>query len=77
MTDYQNLRRLVHYYDIQAEVTINMMAAMDFFEMGETQESWFHLFKWCEAKDSREKVWDKFKHHYPIAMMLKEGFADD
>lgn len=73
MTDYQILRRLARYYDEQRNVTTCMLAAMDFFEMGEETESWLWLFEWEEARDARDKFWKTFQDHYFDALILKEG----
>lgn len=73
MTDYQILRRLARYYDEQRNVTTCMLAAMDFFGMGEETESWLWLFEWEEARHARDKFWNEFQDHYFDALMLKEG----
>lgn len=77
MTDIKLLALLTAYYSAQRNVVTAMMWAMEDFERGREESSWAYLFDWCEAKDDREELWGRFKHHYPIAMMLKEGFADD
>ena len=51
-----------------------MRVAMMAFDGGNEFSTWLNLFGWCEAKDRRNELIDKFKNHYPRAMMLKEGF---
>jgi len=73
MTNKQILTRLARYYDEQYNVTICMLSAMDFFEMGEETESRLWLFAWEEARDARDKFWKRFQDHYFDALVLKEG----
>ena len=77
MTDIKLLNLLTVYYSAQRNVVTALMWAMEDFERGREDASWVYLFDWCEAKDDREELWGRFKHHYPRAMMLKEGYADD
>jgi len=77
MTDIKLLSLLSDYYDEQLTVVYSMLWAMEEFERGHMDASWAYLFEWCENKDRREELWKRFKHQYPRAMMLKEGFADD
>lgn len=73
MTDDQILTRLARFYDEQYNVTICLLAAMDFFEMGEETESWLWLFEWEEARHARDKFWKRFQDYYFDALVLKEG----
>lgn len=77
MTDIRLLDLLDTYYIAQRNVLAYMLAAMEAFEDEEMVWMWEALFDWCEAKDRREELWKQFKHDYPRAMMLKEGFCDD
>ena len=77
MTDIKLLNLLNDYYTAQRNVVLSMIWAMEEFERGSMDESWAYLFEWCENKDRRAELWSKFKHHYPRAMMLKEGFCND
>lgn len=74
MTDIKLLELLIDYYDAQAQVASSMFWAMEDFGDGDIEASWLHLFGWCEDKDHRAELWSKFKHDYPRAMMLKEGY---
>lgn len=74
MTDIKLLGLLSDYYDEQQTVVYALMWAMEDFERGRMDSSWAYLFEWCENKDRREALWSKFKHNYPRAMMLKEGY---
>ena len=67
------LELLTAYYGAQRKVAFFMDMAMESFELGQEQESFLHLFNWCETKDARRDLWDKFKQKYPLALMLKEG----
>jgi hypothetical protein len=73
MTDIKLLILLNDYYTAQRNVVISMYWAMEYFERGREDSSWVYLFEWCENKDRRAALWKRFKHHYPKAMMLKEG----
>lgn len=77
MTDIKLLTLLNDYYDEQKAVVCAMLWAMEDFERGRIDTSWAYLFEWCENKDRRQELWQRFKHKYPRAMMLKEGFCDD
>ena len=74
MTDIKLLGLLSDYYDEQLTVVYALMWAMEDFERGREDSSWAYLFEWAENKDRREELWGKFKHNYPRAMMLKEGY---
>ena len=74
MTDIKLLGLLSDYYTAQKNVVYALMWAMEDFERGQDDTSWAYLFEWCENKDSREELWKRFKHQYPRAMMLKEGY---
>lgn len=74
MTDIKLLALLNDYYNAQRNVVTYLLWAMEDFERGREESSWVYLFDWCEAKDDREELWKQFKHHYPRAMMLKEGY---
>ena len=74
MTDIKLLIMLNDYYTAQKNVVGSMYWAMHHFEQGREDASWEWLFNWCEDKDTREALWGRFKHHYPRAMMLKEGY---
>ena len=74
MTDIRLLELLNDYYGAQRNVVLSMICAVEHFELGREQDSFAYLFDWCEDKDRREELWKKFKHHYPRAMMLKEGY---
>ena len=74
MTDIKLLALLNEYYEEQITVVCGLMCAMEDFERGREESSWAHLFMWCEDKDRRAELWSKFKHQYPKAMMLKEGY---
>ena len=73
MKDIRLLELLDIYYTAQKTVVAYMLCAMESFEDGEMEWMWVALFDWCEAKYRREELWKQFKHHYPRAMMLKEG----
>ena len=75
MTDIKLLTLLDDYYKEQLTVVYALLWAMEDFERGRIDASWAYLFEWCENKDRREELWGRFKHHYPRAMMLKEGYA--
>ena len=77
MTDINLLQLLDAYYISQRNVLFCIKWSMECFEEGSEDASWLWLFKWCEDKDRREALWKQFKHDYPRAMMLKEGFCDD
>lgn len=77
MNDIRLLELLSHYFTAQKNVVTYMLSAMEAFEDGEMEWMWEALFDWCEAKDLRTELWKQFIHHYPRAMMLKEGFGDD
>ena len=77
MTDKQMLELLVNFYQVQKEVVLYMLDAIDMFERGRDIPMWYALFEWCEAKDEREEYWGRFKHHYPDAIALKEGVSYD
>lgn len=74
MTDIKLLTLLCDYYTAQQNVVNCMVWAMEDFEEGDYHGSWLKLFVWCEDKDRRAELWSKFKHNYPRAMMLKEGY---
>lgn len=74
MNDIRLLKLLSHYYTAQKNVVTYMLCAMESFEDGEMVWMWEALFDWCEAKDRRAELWKQFKHDYPRAMMLKEGY---
>lgn len=74
MTDIKLLALLNDYYTAQRNVLLSMKWAMEDFERGREQASWSWLLDWCEEKDRRAELWSKFKHNYPRAMMLKEGY---
>lgn len=74
MTDIELLTLLNDYYNAQKNVVNSMKWSMGRFEQGREDASWWWLFHWCEDKDTREALWGRFKHHYPRAMMLKEGY---
>ena len=74
MTDIKLLNLLNDYYTAQRNVVNSMYWAMHHFEQGREDASWEWLFDWCEDKDRRAELWSKFKHNYPRAMMLKEGY---
>ena len=73
MTDIKLLALLNDYYTTQRNVMLSMLWAMEEFERNREHVSWAYLFEWCEAKDEREEMWKRFKHHYPRAVMPKEG----
>ena len=77
MTDIRLLELLSHYYNAQKTVLTYMLCAMEAFEDGDMEWMGEALFDWWEAKDRRADLWKQFKHHYPRATMLKEGFCDD
>lgn len=77
MTDIKLLALLNDYYTAQCNVVLYILWAMEDFERGREDVSWAWLIDWCEAKDEREELWSRFKHNYPRAMMLKEGFDND
>ena len=77
MTDIKLLALLNDYYTAQRSVVTCMIWAMGEFERGSEDLSWEWLIDWCECKYEREELWKRFKHQYPRAMMLKEGFVDD
>lgn len=74
MTDIKLLALLNDYYIAQKNVVSSMYWAMHHFEQGCEDYSWLWLFHWCEDKDRRAELWKQFKHDYPRAMMLKEGY---
>ena len=74
MTDIKLMALLDDYYTAQRSVVSSMYWAMEYFERGRDGASWAYLFEWCVAKDEREELWKRFKHDYPRAMMLKEGY---
>jgi hypothetical protein len=74
MTDIKLLALLGDYYAEQRTVVYALLWAMEEFERGRMDSSWAYLFEWCENKDRRAELWGKFKHNYPRAMMLKEGY---
>ena len=73
MTDFQLLDRLVTFYILQKQVALLMMDAMHMFELENEFLSWYHLLEWQLAKDEKDQHWEKFKHHLPQAIGLKEG----
>ena len=77
MTDIKLLALLNDYYTAQRNVVKSMYWAMHHFEQGRMDSSWEWLFNWCEDKDHKKEMWERFKHQYPKAMMLKEGYSDD
>jgi hypothetical protein len=77
MTDKQLLELLCDFYQVQQQVALHMMEAIDMFDQGKEVPSWYCLICWCEARDLREEFWKKFKHYYPDAMALKEGVIYD
>jgi len=77
MTDRQLLALLCDFYQVQKEVVLSMLDAIDMFERGRDIPMWYALFQWCEARDEREDFWKRFKHYYPDAMALKEGRSFD
>lgn len=77
MNEIKLLILLNDYYTAQKNVANSMKWSMHHFEQGREDASWSWLFYWCEDKDRREELWKRFKHQYPKAMMLKEGYADD
>lgn len=74
MTDIRLLELLNDFYDEQKAVVRALIWAMEDFERGRMDASWAYLFEWCENKDRRAELWKQFKHDYPRAMMLKEGY---
>ena len=74
MTDIKLLHLLNDYYNAQRNVVTYLLWAMEDFERGREHYSWDNLLAWCEAKDARDKLLSKFKHHHPRAVMLKEGY---
>lgn len=74
MTDIKLLALLNDYYTAQRDVVTYMRWAMEGYKRGGDDIAWRYLFDWCEAKDDRAALWKKFKHNYPRAMMLKEGY---
>jgi len=77
MTDQQMLGLLVDMYKAQIAVTQAMMYAISTFNKKDDEWVWYALFSWCSYKDIRDDQWEKFKHHYPDAMALKEGRSFD
>ena len=77
MTDRQLLDLLVDFYHQQQLVVLHMVEAIDMFEKRAEEAHWYCLLRWCEAKDEREECFDRFKHHYPDAIALKEGVSYD
>ena len=73
MNDIKLLALLSDYYNAQKNVTDSMLRAMGYFEEGDYHGSWLQLFGWCEDKDRRDELWERFKHQCPRAVMLKEG----
>lgn len=73
MTDIKLMALLEQYYGAQRDVAVCMRVALMAFEGGNDASTWLNLFGWCEAIDRRTELWKKFKHHYPRAMMMKEG----
>ena len=73
MTDIKLLDLLNDYYTAQRNVVTYLLWAMEDFERGREHYSWDNLLDWCEAKDARKDLWNKFKQKYPLALMLKEG----
>jgi len=73
MTDIKLMALLEQYYGAQRDVAVHMRVALMAFAGGNDASTWLNLFGWCEAKDRREELWKTFKHHYPRAMMMKEG----
>lgn len=73
MTDIKLLALLTVYYSAQRNVVTAMMWAMEDYERGREDASWAYLFDWCENKDRRNELFDKFKSGYARAVMLKEG----
>ena len=74
MTDIKLLALLGDYYEEQRTVVYALLWAMEDFERGREDSSWVYLFEWAENKDRRDELFSKFKHNYPRAMMLKEGY---
>ena len=77
MTDRDLLLLLNDFFGAQKNVICFMLWAREDFELGREDVSWKWLLEWCEAKDTREKLWNQFKSDYPRAMMLKEGVGYD
>ena len=77
MTNKQLLELLCDFYQVQKEVVLSMLDAIDMFERGREIPMWYALFQWCEDRDLREEYWGEFKHYYPDAMALKEGVSYD
>jgi hypothetical protein len=77
MTDKQLLELLCDFYQVQQQVALHMMEAIDMFDQGKEVPSWYCLICWCEARDEREEYWGSFKHHCPDAIALKEGVSYD
>ena len=75
MTDIKLLTLLNEYYDEQQAVVCSMIWAMQDFQRGREDDSWAHLFDWCEHKDRTGKLRNQFEGDYPRAIMLKEGCA--
>lgn len=74
MTDTKLLALLNDFYSLQKNVVLLMLWAMEDYNRGKEVASWDYLFNWAEAKEDRADLWKKFKHNYPKAMMLKEGY---
>ena len=74
MTDTKLLVLLNNFYSLQKNVVLLMLWAMEDYNKGNEVASWDYLFNWAEAKEDRADLWKKFKHNYPKAMMLKEGY---
>ncbi len=74
MTDTKLLVLLNDFYSLQKNVVLLMLWAMEDYNRGKEVASWDYLFNWAEAKEDRADLWKKFKHNYPKAMMLKEGY---
>ena len=77
MTDIKLLELLSEHYTAQKNVVNSMYWAMHHFEQGRKVYAWEWLFYWCEDKDRRGELRKKFKHNYPRAVRMKEGFCDD
>jgi len=73
MKNTKTLEMLADYEFFAYSITSLMLHAWEAYDEGNTHQSWSALLAWCEAKDEREKAWNKVRPYYVDAVQLKEG----